>query len=227
MFEDNSKKIFLSVLGVAILLVAVVGISFAVFNYDSTGEANSIQVGSITMTYTEAKNGIMLKNALPMLDADGLALTGQDGEGNNQVFEFSVSASATGDGSITIPYSISVTPNATGDYLLTDSEVHIALFTKATGGALTQVDIFPAAGDDRKDDVISELANSTLRTGSKVLYDTSVSATSTLSTTDYVLKIWVDEVVNPDKFTKEYTYSLLVNVDTHGTTNTSNRDIAN
>ena len=225
MIEDKSKKIFLSVLGVAILLVAVVGISFAVFNYDKTGSANSIQVGSITMTYTEAKNGIALVDALPMLDADGLALTGTDGDGNSQVFEFSVSASATGDGTINIPYAISVTPNTTGDKQLANDEVHIALFTKADNGSLTQVDLFPS--EDKKDDVISALADSTLRVGSKVLYDTSVSATSTLSTTNYVLKIWVDQDVNPDKFTESYSYSLLVNVDTHGTTNTSNRDIAN
>ena len=218
MIEDKSKKIFLSVLGVAILLVAVVGISFAVFNYDGKGNANSIQVGSITMTYTEASNGISLENALPMLDADGRKLTG-----TNQVFEFSVSASATG-GSINIPYSISVTPNSTATKQLQNSEVHIALFTKADNGSLTQVDLFPS--DDKMDDVISALTDSTLRVGSKVLYDTSVSATSTLSTTNYVLKIWVDQDVNPDKFTEKYNYSLLVNVDTHGT-NTSNRDIAN
>lgn len=220
MIEDKSKKIFLSVLGVAILLVAVVGISFAVFNYDKTGNANSIQVGSLTMTYTEATNGIALENALPMLDADGLAL-----EGSKQVFEFSVSASATGEGNINIPYSISVTPNSTATKQLQNSEVHIALFTKADNGSLTQVDLFPS--DDKKDDVISALTDSTLRVGSKVLYDTSVSATKTLSTTNYVLKIWVDQDVNPDKFTEKYNYSLLVNVDTHGTTNTSNRDIAN
>ena len=40
MEKDSSKKILLSVLGVAILIVAVVGVSFAAFTFSRTGEKN-------------------------------------------------------------------------------------------------------------------------------------------------------------------------------------------
>ena len=52
MEENNSKKVLLSVLGVAILVVAVVGVSFAAFSFANTSDkANQIQVGTITMSF--------------------------------------------------------------------------------------------------------------------------------------------------------------------------------
>jgi len=61
MEENNSRKVLLSVLGVAILLVAVVGISFAAYTFtDQSDEANTINTGTITMSYTEPENGIKL-----------------------------------------------------------------------------------------------------------------------------------------------------------------------
>ena len=41
MEENGSKKVLLSVLGVAILVVAVVGVSFAFFTYSKEGEKNN------------------------------------------------------------------------------------------------------------------------------------------------------------------------------------------
>ena len=77
MKENSSKQVLLSVLGVAILVVAVVGVSFAAFSYSKTGEkVNTITTGTITMEYTEDTNGINLTNALPMSDGVGTNLSG-------------------------------------------------------------------------------------------------------------------------------------------------------
>lgn len=48
--SNQSKKVLLSVIGVAILVVAVVGVSFAFFNYTRTGSANTITTGHIYFT---------------------------------------------------------------------------------------------------------------------------------------------------------------------------------
>ena len=86
MKDNNSKQILLSVLGVAILVVAVVGVSFAAFSYSKTGEkVNTITTGTITMSYSETTNGINLTNALPMTDGVGKALKDE-----NQYFDFTV-----------------------------------------------------------------------------------------------------------------------------------------
>ena len=46
--SNSSKQILLSVIGVAILVVAVVGVSFAFFSYTKTGsQTNTIQTGQI------------------------------------------------------------------------------------------------------------------------------------------------------------------------------------
>ena len=103
MKENNSKQVLLSVLGVAILVVAVVGVSFAAFSYSKTGtKVNTITTGTITMSYSETTNGINLTNALPMTDAVGKALKTE-----NQYFDFTVGANITG--STTINYAITAT----------------------------------------------------------------------------------------------------------------------
>ena len=98
--NNSSKQVLVSILGVAILVVAVVGISFAAFSYSKTGTvSNTITTGTITMSYTEPTNGINLTDALPITDTAGKALTG-----NNNTFDFTVAATISG--STTINYAI-------------------------------------------------------------------------------------------------------------------------
>lgn len=103
MNNNSSKQILLSVLGVAILVVAVVGVSFAAFTATKTGtEVNEITTGTIDFEYTEESNEFTLENAMPMTDEQGKAqLT--VGE---QHFEFSVKSTISGK--TKIKYSIAV-----------------------------------------------------------------------------------------------------------------------
>ena len=119
MKDNNSKQVLLSVLGVAILVVAVVGVSFAAFSYSKTGEkVNTITTGTITMNYSETTNGINLTNALPMTDTVGKAL-----EDDEQYFDFTVNANITGD--TTINYAITATKEA--DSTLAEDAVKLYL----------------------------------------------------------------------------------------------------
>ena len=125
--ENNSRKVFLSVLGVAILLVAVVGISFAAYTLSQTStEANTINTGTITMSYTEPENGINLTDALPVADATAT-------KWEEDVFSFTVAATASG--TVTVPYEISVEKTAG---TLNNSQVKVYL-TRGTVGAETVV----------------------------------------------------------------------------------------
>ena len=130
MKDNNSKQILLSVLGVAILVVAVVGVSFAAFSYSKTGEkVNTITTGTITMSYSETTNGINLTNALPMTDEVGKALKDE-----NQYFDFTVNASITGD--TTINYAVTATKEL--DSTVPDTGVKVYL-TDMDGDADTQI----------------------------------------------------------------------------------------
>ena len=201
MEEDNSRKVFLSVLGVAILLVAVVGVSFALYSTGATGKDNSISTGTITMSYTEPENGILLENALPISDAAGKQLTGP-----GKVFTFTVATNA--NGTVTVPYEINITKVTS---TLADSAVAVYL-TKGT--IPTETEVVPKK---LMSAVVLDSNKSALRPTAYKLYETSVAyenghVKTGEATTTYNLRIWVD--ANADAETiKGQGYKIKVNVD--------------
>ena len=135
----SSRQILLSVLGIAILLIAVVGISFAAFNYTKAGtRENTIKTGTVTMSYDEATNGINISNAIPMSEETALSTyTGnstyvENGEGtynygtpadstntntsvSDNVFDFTVSLTTRGTATATYDVSAVKAPHTTVD----------------------------------------------------------------------------------------------------------------
>ena len=201
MEEDNSRKVFLSVLGVAILVVAVIGVSFALYSTSSTGKVNSISTGTITMSYTEPSNGINLTNALPISDAEGKSLKG---EGN--VFTFTVSATASG--TVTVPYEINITKDSSTT--LADGAVAVYL----TKGTTTETEV---VAKKLMSQVVTTANKSTYRTDSYKLYSTNVvyqngTVKTGEATTTYNLRIWVDAKADASTINGQE-YKIKVNVD--------------
>ena len=112
MEKNDSKEILFSILGIFILVILVIGISFAAFSFSQTGEkTNTITTGTISMTYSEPNNGINLVNALPITDEQGKVLSG-----TNNVFDFTVTSTINGNNSVTVSYAITaVSSNSTVD----------------------------------------------------------------------------------------------------------------
>ena len=200
--EGKNNKILLSIVGVAILVVLVVGISFAAYSATRTSDENTIRTGTISMSYSEPTNGIELTNALPMTDTDGKGLSG-----DKNIFNFTVSTNASGK--LNIPYEINITPVTivTNDSLgaLTDGQIKVYL-TKNGVDAVAPT-------------LVGSLAASTVggRNTSKVLYTTTDAHNGNdVITTEYVLRMWIDNDVNVSSITdKTYEYRLKVNVDAH------------
>ena len=72
--NNSSKQILLSVIGVAILVIAVVGISFAFFTYTRTGARNNvINTGSISFAFNDSEF-IWLENQYPITYSQGLSI---------------------------------------------------------------------------------------------------------------------------------------------------------
>ncbi len=64
MNNNSSKQILLSVIGVAILVIAVVGVSFAFFSYVyNGGTANTVQTGTIVFSASDSQ--LKLTNVFP------------------------------------------------------------------------------------------------------------------------------------------------------------------
>ncbi len=194
MKDNNSKQILLSVLGVAILVVAVVGVSFAAFSYSKTGtKVNTITTGTITMNYVEAENAINLTNALPMTDAVGKALADE-----NQYFDFTVSANITG--TTTINYAITATKE---DSTLPDTAVKVYL-TDMDSDADEEI-LAPTK--------ISELTTTTAGETSGApegQYELTTGTFSATSSHDYRLRMWVADDYSVTG--SAATYKLKVNV---------------
>lgn len=196
MKDNNSKQVLLSVLGVAILVVAVVGVSFAAFTFSQTGEVvNQITTGTISMSYSEPENGITLTNAMPMNDATGMAL-----ENTNEYFDFSVSATINGSGSTNINYAITAVtePGST----LTDDYVKVYL-TNMASDADTQI-LAPT--------VVSSLptTSSDASGAPDDQYILEDGTFTTNSTNEYRLRMWVAD--NYAVTGSSETYTLRVNV---------------
>ena len=194
MKENNSKQVLLSVLGVAILVVAVVGVSFAAFSYSKTGEqVNTITTGTITMSYSEDTNGINLIDALPMTDEQGKALAGE-----NNVFEFTVGATITG--TTTINYAVTATKESGSS--LDDTAVKVYL-TDITSGGDTEV-LAPTK--------VSALQKTTsdVSGASNDQYKLTSGTFNTTTTKKYRLRMWVAD--DYSSLGTSGTYKLRVNV---------------
>lgn len=79
--SKQSKQILISVIGVAILVVAVVGVSFAFFNYTRTGAANQVSTGKIKFV-SEQTGSITLSNVFPLTSEQLATEIAKTTEGN-------------------------------------------------------------------------------------------------------------------------------------------------
>lgn len=106
---DKKKKITLAILSIISTVLLTVGVTYAVFTYSKTGDTeNTITSGKLTFLYTEnvgAGSGINITNAFPISDEAGKALVG-----DNQVFDFRIQGTVTGDA--TIPFEITLRKKA-------------------------------------------------------------------------------------------------------------------
>ncbi len=197
----EKKKLTISILGVILLVIAVVGISYAAFNYSKQGQTiNSITTSTIVMNYTEKENGIRLVDAVPMEDANGKVLTGA---GN--VFDFTVSANISGE--TTINYAI--TGSKVEGTTLPDSAVKVWL--TSADDAIIELDGVSSLTDDAKK--ISELRltsnDASGAPNNQYILKTGVITASEV--TNYRLRMWIASDYQLKEGVVE-TYKLRVNV---------------
>lgn len=133
--EDNNKKtLVLSILGVLVLVIAVVGVSFAMYSFSATGETeNVITTGSVSVAY-EKESVITLDNQYPMADALGIAQTDE-----GSILTFDVTSKV--NGSINIKYDLALSDIAYTDAngatttALGDGDIKFVLTKKVDTGA--------------------------------------------------------------------------------------------
>lgn len=91
--NNKKTKDIITIVTTLVLLIAIVGISYAAFNYAGTGEKlNTITTGMVTMEYVESTNTITMTNALPTTIA-----TGKTRLTAGEYFDFTVKSSIAGN----------------------------------------------------------------------------------------------------------------------------------
>lgn len=181
MNENSSKQVLLSVLGIAVLVVAVVGVSFAFFTYSKTGtKNNTLTTGNIFFNFTEG-NAINLTNEFPRTDASGEALTTTQ----NGALEFSVVGYDSSEKGIA--YTVYAVPGEAdaSKTRFKDSEIKLNLQTAATG-VTNNYATSKAVG-----------ADGSLTSEGLVLATGKITATSSTAqqTDSYTLRMWISDAV--------------------------------
>ena len=185
--NNSTKQVLLSVLGVAILVVAVVGVSFAFFTYSKQGSTvNTITTGTLVFKYNEPAAGINLTNAVPMSDADGAAQAA-----TGSVFDFTVTSTVKGNVNISYEISATETTDPAANTTLDAKYVKLRL-ASGTDGSAYGTEVLAA-------NHFSKLSDSTKVTGvnyaTKKLADGTVTGTAdgTPVTHYYRLQMWMAE----------------------------------
>ena len=179
---ENKKTLVLSIIGVLVLVIAVVGVSFAMYSFSATGtKENVIRTGSVSIDYKPGTDGlgtantkIQLTNQYPISDASGSQLTG------TSQLDFAVSAEMSG--AMTINYELALSDISEGA-TLTDDYVKFNIAKEGSYILETAADkgITVASRADDKGTLIPE----------GYLLD-SGSFTQT-GTVDYTIRAWVSD----------------------------------
>lgn len=94
MKKNETKELLLSVFGVALLIIVITGVTYAIYNYTSLSkEENVLTTGSIQLEYLESDTNIIkIDNALPISD--------ETGRKQSDYFDFTLKATIAGTATI-------------------------------------------------------------------------------------------------------------------------------
>lgn len=202
--ENNKKQVILSIIGIFILVMTIIGVSYAAFTFTKQGqEENVVRTGTVTMTYTEAENGISIENAIPMEEEKGKLLAGE-----GEIFDFTVSASITGR--TTINYEIV----AEKDESSTINDQYIRLYLEKSSvkdGTYSSV-LEPKAftPSESKSDLGAPEGVMQLDTGSFSTTDLEDISAKREFNQYYRLRMWVDSAFELSESVS--TYKVTINV---------------
>ena len=194
---DKKKQQLLSIGLVLILVLMIIGISYAAFKFTGLGnQPNTITTGAITMEYTESTNKISMTGALPTTDATGkVRLT------KGEYFDFTIKSSIQGNANINWEITAEdITPSSAKKMAGKNIKLYL---TKLNG--------------DKEEEVMapkvyraSTSANTETGRPSGVM-SLATGTMSTSETTNYRLRMYVDEDYNPQGDGGGLSFSVKIN----------------
>ena len=181
-----------------VLLITVIGISYAAFNYVGTGQKlNAITTGAISMNYIESSNVISMNNALPTTDD-----TGKKRLNTGEYFDFTVKSSIKGNTDIN--YEIAAKEESGNTF---DGK-NIKFYLTKVNSDGTEEEVMPPK-------TYSEDTTSNVYTGRPAdMMSLFIGNLNQRGDTEikYRLRLWVDENYNPQNDNGGLIYKVKVNV---------------
>ncbi|MBQ6547185.1 MAG: hypothetical protein IJL74_04230 [Bacilli bacterium] len=125
--ENNSKRtLILSIIGILVLVIAVVGVSFAMFTFSGTGtKENVLKTGTVTVAFDDntENNTIEITNQYPEDDTTGMS------DSNNET-TFTVEGDFGGNTTMSVNYEVGlsdITTTPASGATIGDNYVKVAI----------------------------------------------------------------------------------------------------
>ena len=194
---EKKRQLLLTIGLVLILVLMIVGISYAAFKFTGLGKKeNTITTGAITMKYTESTNTISMNNALPTTDATGkVRLT------EGEYFDFTLSG--TIKGSENINWEIAAEDVTTGTKKIDGKYIKLYLTSLDENNNETEV-MAPKVYK-------TESTENTYTGRPTNMMSLAKGTTSTSFSTKYRLRMYVDESYNPQGDGGNLAFSIKIN----------------
>ena len=194
---NKKKQLLLSIGLVLILVLMIVGISYAAFKFVGEGKKpNTITTGAITMEYEESTNTISMTGALPTTDATGkVRLTA------GEYFDFTIKSNIQGNANINWEIA---------------AEDITASSAKKMDGKNIKLYLTKLNGEKEEEVMAPKVYNASTSANTKTGRPSGVMslATGTMSaseTTNYRLRMYVDEDYNPQGDGGDLSFSIKIN----------------
>ena len=195
---DKKKQLLLSIGLVLILVLMIVGISYAAFKFVGLGnKPNTITTGAITMEYEESTNTISMTGALPTTDATGkVRLTA------GEYFDFTIKSNIQGNTNINWEIAAEdITPSSAKKM----AGKNIKLY-------LTKLDSTGVEKQVMAPKVYNASTSANTKTGRPSgVMSLATGTMSTSETTNYRLRMYVDEDYNPQGDGGGLSFSVKIN----------------
>ena len=194
---NNKKQLLLSIGLVLILVLMIVGISYAAFQFTGLGKKeNTITTGAITMKYTESTNVINMTGALPTTDKTGkVRLT------EGEYFDFTLEGTIKG------------TENINWEIAAED----VTTSSKKIDGKYIKLYLTSLDDNNNEKEVMAptvyttESSENTYTGRPTGMMSLAKGSTSTSFSTKYRLRMYVDESYNPQGDGGDLAFSVKIN----------------
>ncbi len=195
---NNKKQLILSIGLTLILVLMIVGISYAAFQFTGLGQKeNTITTGAITMEYTESTNTISMTGALPTTDTTGkVRLTA------GEYFDFTIKSNIQGNANINWEIAAEdITPSSAKKM----AGKNIKLY-------LTKLDDSNNESQVMAPKIFTAKTSENTKTGRPAgMMSLATGTMSTSETTKYRLRMYVDESYNPQGDGGSLSFSVKIN----------------